>query len=280
MAERKVVEQVAAEETTSDRRYRIYGVAPYTVIVVHGGPGALGSLAPVARELAPQYGVLETLHTALSVDGQLDELRAAITSVAQPPVALIGHSWGAMLGVLFAARYPALVGKLILIGSGVYEDSYAQGIDSTRLQRLSAVDRAEIQRLAAALDEPNIRDADAVFARLGALFAKADTYNPLPGEPEQDALSPQKDVFEAVWPEAAALRRRGIFLEAADQLQCPVVAIHGEYDSHPVAGIQEPLARTVKDFRLIVLAHCGHEPWIEREARDTFYRVLREELAQ
>jgi translation elongation factor EF-4 len=55
---------------------RKYGSAPYRVAVVHGGPGAPGSVAAVARELAKGCGILEPLQTATTVAGQVDELRA------------------------------------------------------------------------------------------------------------------------------------------------------------------------------------------------------------
>jgi hypothetical protein len=40
---------------------RIYGTAPYRLAVIHGGPGAPGEMAPMARELSPNIGVLEPL---------------------------------------------------------------------------------------------------------------------------------------------------------------------------------------------------------------------------
>src|SRR5215211_3749423 len=97
--------------TTDLRRY---GAAPFRVAVVHGGPGAPGSVAAVARELARERGVLEPLQAARSVDGQVAELGDVLARAASPPVVLIGHSWGAWLAALLAARHPALVGKVIL----------------------------------------------------------------------------------------------------------------------------------------------------------------------
>ncbi len=257
--------------------YRTYGAPPYTVVVVHGGPGAPGSVAPVARELSSRWGVLETLHDARSVDGQLEELRAAITEVAQPPVSLVGHSWGAMLGYLFAARHPSLVRKLVMIGSGVFEKRYAAGIDALRESRLSEAEREEVDRLSKVLESGSGDGVGLAFTRLGVLFAHADAYDPLPDEPA-DFLA-QYDVFSSVWPQVEALRASGELLQLGRAIQCPVVAIHGDYDSHPIEGVQVPLAATVRDFRLIVLERCGHEPWHERQAREAFFRILQRELS-
>jgi pimeloyl-ACP methyl ester carboxylesterase len=57
-----------------------------------------------------------------------------------------------------------------------------------------------------------------------------------------------------------------------------VVAIHGDYDPHPSEGVREPLSRTLRDFRFVLLRNCGHKPWIERAARDEFYEILRKQL--
>ena len=62
------------------------------------------------------------------------------------------------------------------------------------------------------------------------------------------------------------------------QIRCPVVAIHGAYDPHPAEGVRGPLTSIIRDFRFILLDRCGHEPWIERWARDRFYEILKNEL--
>lgn len=49
-------------------------------------------------------------------------------------------------------------------------------------------------------------------------------------------------------------------------------------DPHPAEGVRTPLSSVVKDFRFLMLRNCGHLPWIERQAKDEFFRVIREEL--
>jgi pimeloyl-ACP methyl ester carboxylesterase len=256
---------------------RKYGDPPLTVAVIHGGPGAAGMMAPVARELSRSMGVLEPLQTASSVDGQVQELRAILEKHGQLPVILVGHSWGAWLSMIFAARYPALVKKLILVGSGPLEDKYALNITRTRLSRLNGEELREVKALTEALNDHGIADKNKIFARFGKLMSKADTLDPLPGEGEE--TDTREEVFRSVWAEAEEMRRSGKLLKIATQIRCPVVAIHGDYDPHPAEGVEEPLRKLARDFRLILLKDCGHEPWKERAARERFYKVLKEELA-
>ena len=255
---------------------RTYGKAPFDVVLLHGGPGAPGTMAPVARELAFDWGVLEPLQTATSLDGQVQELYVILGAHADLPVALLGSSWGAMLGFIFAARYPAFVKKLILVGSGVYEERYAAHIQETRLGRLSEEERREALSLMETLNDPAGGDENAALAQLGELFTKADAYDPLTLDTE--GLEVQYHVFQGVWRDAAELRGSGGLAALGRRIQCPVLAIHGDYDPHPPEGVREPLSAAVKDFRFIMLAHCGHLPWIERQARDGFYAIVREQL--
>jgi pimeloyl-ACP methyl ester carboxylesterase len=261
---------------------RRYGDAPYSVVVIHGGPGASGEMAPVARALGPRWGVIEPMQTATTLQDQVDELRCAIEAYADRPVALIGFSWGAWLGYLLAAQHPALARTLILVGSGPYRDTYAARITPTRLCRLNAAERAEMSSILEQLADPAAGDARATYARLGELAQKTDTVDPVDEQEAPGASDdlPRLDPADAarVLAEAQALRASGALLEAGRQIRCPVVAIHGAQDPHPAEGVREPLSGIVADFTFHALEHCGHKPWVERHARDEFYRILEDAL--
>lgn len=256
---------------------RKYGQSPFTVALLHGGPGGPGYMAPVARELSTDRGMLEPLQTADSMEGQIEELRAVLTDHADLPVTLVGSSWGAMLGFIFSARFPELVRKLIMIGSPVFEEPYAAKIQETRFSRLDKQEKQEARCLAKALGDPTLRDKTAAFARLARLFTKADAYDPMTLDIE--VLEHQYHVYQRVWSDALELRRSGSLVELGKRIRCPVVAIHGDYDPHPAEGVEKPVAAILKNSRFILLKNCGHLPWIERGARDRFYAILREELA-
>jgi pimeloyl-ACP methyl ester carboxylesterase len=96
---------------------------------------------------------------------------------------------------------------------------------------------------------------------------------------DDEILECRYDVFQGVWGQAEQLRSSGKLLELGKSIRCPVVATHGDYDPHPAAGVVEPLSRTLKYFRFILLEKCGHRPWLERSARDRFYNILKQELA-
>ena len=271
---RKFLKKV--ELSVNVKNLRRYGSMPFNVAVIHGGPGTPGEMAPVARELASIGGILEPLQTAATLEGQVRELKTVLEKNGDLPVTLIGFSWGAMLGFILAARYPSFVKKLILVGSGVYEEKYAVNIMITRLGRLNEEEKVEAISLIETLNDSAVEDKNTPMARLGELISKADSYDLLPHDSE--ILECQYDVYHSVWEQAREMRTRGKLLDLGKRVRCPVVAIHGDYDPHPYEGVKDPLSRILKDFRFILLEKCGHCPWIERSVRERFYNILREEI--
>ena len=255
---------------------RTYGKPPFTVAVVHGGPGAAGEMAPVARELASARGVLEPLQTAATLAGQVDELKAVLEQNAGLPVTLVGFSWGAWLSFILTAEHPALVKKLILISSGPFEERDAAKIRETRLSRLESKEREWVESLTEALNDPARKNKNTYFARMGVLLSKADAFDPIMDR--SDPIDYSAEVFQGVWGDAGPMRSSGRLLTLGKRIECPVVAIHGDYDAHPAEGVQKPLSATLKNFRFILIEKCGHKPWIERQAKDKFYAILKEEL--
>ena len=255
---------------------RTYGDEPFEVVVVHGGPGAAGEMAPVARELARQWGILEPLQTATSVQGQIDELASVLEANAAKPIVLVGFSWGAWLSYLCAACHSELVRKLVLVSAAPFKEEYAAGIQEIRLSRLNEAERREVESMMRAMKDPTVASKDTLLARFGQLFAKADAFDPVISVDE--GLQVRWDIHASVWKEAAQWRSSGKLLALAERITCPVVALHGDHDPHPADGVRVPLTAALEGFRFVLLEHCGHRPWIERRAADRFYEVLKEVL--
>jgi pimeloyl-ACP methyl ester carboxylesterase len=261
------------------KNLRKYGKPPYKVAVVHGGPGFPGYMWSVARELSKDIGVLEPLQTKNSLEGQIEELHKVLEKNAELPIVLLGHSWGAMLTYIVTARYTALVKKLILVGSGPFEEKYADNIDGERLNRLSEKERIEFLNQVEIINNAIPSERDKAMASNSELLLKADTYAPLPPEKEPEPLKVSEEINRKVWAEAKPLRTSGELLKMGSRIACPVIAVHGDYDPHLAVGVKGPLSHVIKDFRFILLEKCGHYPWREKYARDKFYQILKKEVA-
>ena len=253
-----------------------YGIPPYQVAVVHGGPGATGTMEPVAKVLSRHWGVLEPLQNAVTVEGQINELHMLLESCGDEPFVLIGHSWGAWLSYMLTARYPGFIKKLILIGSAPFEEKYVSEIWKTRYERLTEKERFNIQQLQKILDDPLAENKDATFSLIGKIIARVDSFNPIHSN---EIIHADYSVFQQVWNEAVELRKNGLLLPIGRQILCPVTAIHGDYDPHHYSGVKMPLSETLNEFRFYLLKNCGHKPWQEKNARENFYDILIRELS-
>lgn len=256
------------------KNFRVYGGVPYRVALLHGGPGAPGQMKPVAEELSKEFGVLEPLQTKATIEGQILELKEVLEEKVEEPIILAGWSWGAWLAVLFTAEYGEMVRHLVLLSSPPFTKEYAKNIRETRLARLSYKERVEFKGAEEALERGVMEEEKALFGELAELTYKADSYNPLVFERSTEDLQP--DIFRGVWGEAEILRRNGKLLQKCKSIKCGVAAIHGDYDPHPYNGVEKPLSETLHSFKMIKLEKCGHYPWLEKEAKESFYKALKE----
>jgi pimeloyl-ACP methyl ester carboxylesterase len=167
---------------------------------------------------------------------------------------------------------------LIMVSSGPFEEKYAQDIMQTRLDRLAKEEQEEARSLIELLSDSRGEHLNKELARFGQLIRKADSFDPLPHADEVQRV--QFEIFRNVWGEAEELRNSGNLLEIVAEIQCPVLAIHGDFDPHPAEGVRKPLSHVLEEFRFVLLKNCGHTPWFESQAKNEFFRILREELGR
>lgn len=258
-------------------KFKMYGQKPFSIALIHGGPGAPGGMKSLAEELSKKYSIIEPYQSCNSIDGQVEELKEILTSHAALPVVLIGHSWGAWLSYLFASKYPQMVSKIILIGCGAFESKYLSKMNSTRSNALTNDENQRVSELFEILNDPNASFRKEALQEFGSLMAKSDAYSPI--SLENETLDFQPDVFGKCMNELTHIRNTGALLDIGKTITCPVLAIHGMQDPHPHEGVEEPLRKTISNFKFVLLENCGHTPWNEEYAKDQFYKVLYDELS-
>ena len=257
---------------------RRYGNSPFEIAVIHGGPGGIGSAGDLAEKLQKHCacGVLEPLQSKHSIGELLSELELQLSAPeVRVPLVLIGHSWGAWLAGLFTERHPEQVRELILIGSGPLRPD--DEIDKLRRSRLSSLEREEYDQLTAAFSNVPAGRRNVLLKRLGELCDKADSF-----QPEAETSGPESwldgEMFVKVWREAAAFRADGGLEKTFLRIRVPITIVHGDYDPHPDDGVRRILEFSGVPCRFFLLERCGHAPWREREAADSFFEVLRGEI--
>jgi len=256
---------------------RSYGIVGPWVVVLHGGPGTPGQMAPVARRLADAYRVLEPHQRGSGAEAltvarhvaDLDELIEAHCEGTRP--ALVGSSWGAMLALAYAAAHPSRAGPLVLIGCGTFDPVARERMRATIEERMDESLRRRLDRLAR--DVPDRR-----FQAIGDLILPLYAFDvdapDLEGEP-CDARAHQE-----TWSDMVRLQEEGLYPAAFAAITSPVLMLHGAFDPHPGAMIRASLGPYLPRLEYTEWERCGHYPWAERAVRDEFFAVLREWLAR
>ena len=254
---------------------RKYAGSDGPVVVPHGGPAVPGSVAGLATALAPDFEVWEPFQrrsgkVVLTVDRHVADLRA----VAPDAATIVGHSWGAMLGLSYAAQYPGGASSLVLVGCGTYDTSSRAEYERRINASLGTEGIESKQALRAAFE--GARDGterDRLFARIGALNVEAQSVDLLSDESESlvvDALG-----HEQTWRDCMRRQATGLEPRSFVAIEAPVLMLHGHDDPHPGPMIRDSLLPHIPQLEYVGIPHCGHEPWRERHGREPFLTALR-----
>ena len=268
------------------------------LILLHGGPGLSETSlfrhfnAPLEESFAVVYwdqrGSGKSFdhrisRASMTVDqfiADLDELVEAVCQrLGRRQVAIFGHSWGSVLGVLYAARFPEKVAAYA--GSGQIGDwpaaesaSYAIALDEARrlnnrraLKELRAIgsppydarsvwtERTWLQRL-----EGNLRPR--VLWNIGRTFLAG---------PESSVLD-LPNLFrgfrfslDAMWPEVSRIN----LMEVVPDLQTPVFFFLGRRDHWvpPETSVAYFDAMSAPSKTLVWFEESGHEPFVDEPAK-------------
>jgi len=250
-----------------------YGSGCETVVALHSGPGAAGGIAPLARELSKRWHVLEPLQRdgggrPLTVAAHVQNLDVLIRARRghDHPV-LIGHSWGAMLALAYAAEHPTVPTAVVLVGCGTFSRRARAEFDARLEARLTPADRARLVRI-----RQTEADADRRLASIGRLLTLVNGHDgaALEGDvAEVDALA-----YEETWADMLRPHRDGGYPPAFSAIRAPVLMIHGEADANPGMPISEHLRSRIPHLDYQELPECGHTPWLERQAKQVFFNTL------
>jgi pimeloyl-ACP methyl ester carboxylesterase len=239
------------------------------VVVLPGGPmlasaylGDLGGLAAHRRlALLDLRGTGDSAVPAdpatYRCDRQVDDVEALRVHLGLERIDLLGHSAGASLAMLYAARYPARVRRLALI---------------TAIPRALGMVATPEDRLAAA----RLREGEPWFAEAYPAFEKW-----LSGGEFDEAVLP---FFYGRWDETAAAHAAagdGDTEEAAEiyvsegawdppatraalaTLTAPVLVYAGELDGGPRPELARRAADVFPHAEFVVQPGAGHYPWLD-----------------
>jgi len=246
------------------------------LVVLHGGPGADHCyLLPQMLHLAEKYDLLfydqrgggrSRADARIPVTWQthVEDLGAVVEEFGLDPLSIVGYSWGAMLGLLYAIgqrvntqlRAPS---RLVLINPAPMTLAYRRQFETEFARRQQS---AEIQRMREELAASGLRerDADAYRQRafeLGVAGYFSDPANATDLTPFRVVGRVQQSVWESL----------GDFnlIDDLKGVRIPSIVIAGRDDPIPLASSRQ--AASALGANLVVLDECGHVPYVEQPAK-------------
>ncbi|NBB95208.1 MAG: alpha/beta fold hydrolase [Planctomycetes bacterium] len=260
---------------------RSYDGSGPEVVVLHGGPAAPGSAAPLAEGLAGRFRVYEPTQRGsepepLTVARHVADLRQVIEEhCASPRPALVGWSWGAMLALACAAEYPDEAGPIALVGCGTFDLEARAEMRRLLRQRTTPEMQAEADHIQATETDPARR-----MARTFAIMSSLYNYDSLDSPAEVEPLNGvDAQAHSETWEDMLRCQADGVYPQAFAAIRSPVLMLHGEYDPHPGPSTRGTLKAFIPQIEYVELERCGHSPWVERHAREAFFAALVDWLA-
>jgi len=259
------------------RLWTISGGAGPHLALAHGGPGLWDYLEPLAAELEPHATVhrwdqrgggrseAAGPYTVDTFVADMDTVRVA--AGAERWVAG-GHSWGAVLALLYALRHPdRTLGVLYLAGSGLDWSRWRALHRAEVARRLGPERTAELAGMADEREANRLRwSTDYVTPQVGAPHVQRML---------DQGFAANHDCNTSLNRELEA--RPLLLFDGVDRLRVPVLVVQGAADPRPLAACDE-LVERLPEVTRIVFEGAGHFPWVERP--DEFRRSVATWLAQ
>lgn len=253
------------------------------LVLVHGGPGLADYLAPIQEELCAEFTVIrydqrgcgesEGADGPFSITQSVSDLADVIRDAHHgAPVKVLGHSFGADLGLYTAMRHPELVTALVyLSGTGLSWPKYQEEWVARRDSHWDAKALKEIEAL-----YQTKRDQEQEKALLRLLW-EPDFAKRLPFAAHFKTLTNRwfginYEANQVINHEVGKLDETAMTV-AAKELQRPVLVVQGQKDPRGEACL-DGLCDALPFAHRVVLDDVGHYAFLERA--DDFHGIVRD----
>lgn len=265
-----------------------YGEGVKTIILIHGGPSLFGYMRSLGEELSSHYkivdyaqrGTVESPSDAkVSIESHINDLKLIIDKYStKGKVVLIGHSWGANLGLLTVAKHPNLVEKLVLIGNAALNENISKIHGDTLNARYTEEVKNKLDQIETRLEEfKTDKERNSIMQERLALTSP---FYHLDFKTEEKVpkcnwnFTTFLESIDSIWD----LIDEDKVTEELAKIKDQVVAFHGDSDPIPSQETFIYLEENVPSIKTILIKESGHFPWLEVTSRVNFLKSLIVEL--
>ena len=251
------------------------------VIVLPGGPGLdISYLQPGLDPLSKRYrlitydsrstgkskGILDTLK--LTADQFVEDLEGFRQSMGLKKIHLMGHSYGGLLAMIYATKYPDHLYSLTLINSGAADISFWHTQSKTADERLSSKDKEAVKKMmAAGYQDTNAERIELFNILWKPYFFDQNKIKLMNNAVGDNTFLVQKHVSNST---KGYLLYENLY-QNLTLLSIPTLIIHGDYDPVPLEAAQKN-HHAIRGSELVVLNNSGHFPFIEQ--KQVFIKTL------
>ena len=155
----------------------------------------------------------------------------------------------------------------MLIGCGTFSVAARAEFETRVEARINPRDRECLEGLT-----HTEAGADRRLAEQGRVMARVFGYDV--EEIGEDIAVVDAAAHQQSWADMLRLQRDGTYPAAFAAIGVPVLMIHGEQDPHPGRLISQDLRVHIPHLEYRELPHCGHSPWLERQAKLVFFDTV------
>ena len=250
------------------------------LLLLHGGPDFDHSyLLPDMDRLADTFRLLyydqrgrgksagNVRPDEVTIQSEVEDLEHLREYFRLKSVAVLGHSWGALLALEYALRYPPRVSHLILLNAAPASHADFMLSQEYRRQR-PAADLAKLKALSATIQYQE-GDPDTVAEYYRSHFQATlkrpehlDTLmKSLRSSFTKEGILKAREIEERLIHETWAAKEYNL-LPKLRRISMPTLILHGEQDHIPVECARH-LAESIPRSRFVLLEDCGHFSYLE-----------------
>ncbi len=244
------------------------------ILIVHGGPGLSHDyFLPHLKNLAEDYllifydqrasgqSSMDVDTSSVNFDQFVEDIEGIRKAYGIENLNLLAHSFGGLIAMNYATKYPDKVGNLLLISSIGASTELNDQSNQVLAERFTQEDNMSRMEIFSSNEFRN-RNPKSIESLMKIGF-KHQFSNPTLVDSLRLNLS--GNYFRSS--ELLQLLGPGItnydFHSSLSRISAPTLILYGDYDPlAEIAGL--PLAETIEGSKLIILEDAGHFPFIEK----------------
>jgi proline iminopeptidase len=238
------------------------------LIFLHGGPGGEHRFfLPHLQDLSQHFTLIfydqrgcgqseKAINEEYTMDGEVETLEALRQFFNIDKLNLIGESWGSMLALLYAAKYPNHVNKLFMTAAvGATKDGYFR-FEKELLHRLTKDERIRLEELSPKVDRGEVDVAE--------IFKMIDPYYVYSPESLTKKTKTQSNarVNERIGKDIAD--NYDVSKEAKKLSNIPIMVAQGDHDILTSEILEQELINYIPHIEVREIKNCGHWSVIEQ----------------